>query len=135
MGTKFVIGATIIMGAIVLFFLSGGLKGGKVFYMTPEEFVNSKYNNGERARLTGRVQIGSVKISNDKPELRFTLEDGKEKIPIHYLGNVPESFAEGLDVVVDGRMGKDVFEAKELIVKCPSKYESRLPEKKTEKNE
>jgi len=133
MGTKFVIGVTIILGAVVLFFLSGGLKGGKVFYMTPQEFVNSKYNNRERVRLTGRVQIGSAKISNDKPELYFILEDEEAKIPIHYAGNVPESFAEGLDVVAEGRMGENFFEAKELIVKCPSKYESRLPEKKTEK--
>jgi len=129
---KVVIGITIIVGAFVLFFLSGGLKGGKVFYMTPEEFVTSKYNNGERVRLTGRVQIGSAKISTNKPEVNFILEDEKAKIAVHYLGNVPESFAEGIDVVAEGKMGENVFEAKDLIVKCPSKYESKLPEKKTE---
>lgn len=131
MSVKLVIGLTVTVGAVVLFFLSGGIKGGNVFYMTPEEFINSKYNNGERVRLIGRVQPGSVKVSNDKLELHFVLEDEKVKIAVRYLGDVPESFAEGLDVVADGKMGKNAFEAKDLIVKCPSKYESKLPEKKT----
>lgn len=128
MKTKFTIGITIILGAAIIFFLSGGVKEAKVFYMTPEEFIKSNYNNNERTRLTGRVETGSVRISNDRPEMNFTLEDEKEKIKIHYIGNVPESFAEEIDIVVDGRMGEGVFEAKEIIVKCPSKYESRLKE-------
>ncbi|MCX7830339.1 MAG: cytochrome c maturation protein CcmE [Acidobacteria bacterium] len=132
MRTKIVIGAVIIAGAVALFFLSGGVSSGKVFYMTPDEFVRSSNNNGERVRLTGRVEIGSVKLPAGKQELFFMLEDDKAKIPVHYKGNVPESFAEGRDIVAEGRMGDSFFEAKEIIVKCPSKYESILKEKKPE---
>ncbi len=130
MKTKFVIGITIIIGAVIIFFLSGGVKGAKVFYMTPDEFINAKFNGGERVRLTGRIETGSVKVSSENQELNFVLEDDKAKINIHYSGNVPESFAEGVDIIVDGRMGEGVFEARDIIVKCPSKYESRLKEKK-----
>ena len=39
---------------------------------------------------------------------------------------MPDAFQEGLQVVVDGRMdGQGTFQGRELIVKCPSKYESK----------
>lgn len=130
MRTKLIIGLTIVLGAVVLFFLSGGGKGRQVFYMTPTEFAAAGNNNGERARLTGRVGTGTIRIAANKLDLDFVMEDGTTKVPIHYKGTVPEAFAEGLDVVVDGRMGVSVFEAKEIIVKCPSKYESKLDRQK-----
>lgn len=133
MKTKIIICLTIAIGAVVLFFLSGGIKGGKVFYMTPQEFIISNFNGGERVRLTGRVALGSFTFSTEKLEMTFIMEDEKSKIPIHYKGNVPEAFAEGVDIVVEGSMKESVFEAKNIIVKCPSKYESKLKETKEEK--
>ena len=49
-------------------------------------------------------------------------------MPVHYQGAVPDAFQEGLEVVVDGRMGSRApSSGRELIVKCPSKYESKEP--------
>jgi cytochrome c-type biogenesis protein CcmE len=69
-----------------------------------------------------------VKLSKERLDLWFTLTEGDKSIPIHYRGAVPDAFKEGMEVVVDGRMqDSGTFEGRELIVKCPSKYESGEP--------
>jgi len=129
MRTKLIIGLTVMVGAVILFFLSGGGRSKQVFYMTPSEFLASPAKGGgERVRLTGRVEKGTVKIAENKLDLNFTMSDGGGKIPVHYKGTIPEAFAEDLEVVVDGRMASGIFEGREIIVKCPSKYESKLKE-------
>jgi hypothetical protein len=45
-------------------------------------------------------------------------------IPVVYAGTVPDIFREGIQVVVEGKMGSDgTFEAETLLAKCPSKYQ------------
>ena len=126
--TKLTVGITVMIGAVVLFFLSGGGKSGKVFYMTPTEFLSSPANAGGRVRLMGRVEKESVKASGGAPGMTFVMSDGGSRVQVRYKGVVPEAFAEGMEVVVDGRMSDTIFEARDIIVKCPSKYESRLEE-------
>ena len=128
MRTKLIVGLTVIVGAVILFFLSGGGKSKQVFYMTPSEFLASPAKGGDRVRLTGRVEKGTVNIAANKLDLNFTMTDGGGRIPVHYKGTIPEAFAEDLEVVVDGRMAGGIFEGREIIVKCPSKYESKLKE-------
>jgi cytochrome c-type biogenesis protein CcmE len=128
MRTKLIVGITVVLGSVILFFLSGGGKGKQVFYMTPSEFLSSPAKTVDRVRLTGRVEKNSVKIADNKLDLNFIMGDGQQQIPIHYKGTIPEAFAEELEVVVDGRMAGGNFEGKEIIVKCPSKYESKLKE-------
>ncbi|HQO20664.1 MAG TPA: hypothetical protein PLA03_09920 [Acidobacteriota bacterium] len=48
MRTKLIVGITVMVGAVVLFFLSGGGKSGNVFYMTPTEFLSSPAKAGDR---------------------------------------------------------------------------------------
>jgi cytochrome c-type biogenesis protein CcmE len=133
MKVKVIIGSTIILGAIFLFFLMGGGKSAKVFYQTPTDFLKSNFNNGERVRLTGKVEKGSISIAENKLDLNFNLIDENEKVKVHYKGTIPEAFAEDLEVVADGRHSNGIFEAKEIIVKCPSKYESKLDNKEDKK--
>lgn len=133
MKVKLIIGLTIAIGSIILFFLIGSGSSVKVFYQTPTDFVKSNFNNGERVRLTGKVEKGSVIIGQDKLDLQFVLIDANEKVKVHYRGTIPEAFAEELEVVADGRQINNIFEAKELIVKCPSKYESKLDNKEVKR--
>lgn len=128
MRTKLIVGITVMVGAVILFFLSGGGRSSHVFYMTPTEFLSSPAKAGERVRLMGRVEKESVRTSDNRLDLSFTMSDGAGRVPVHFRGAIPEAFAEGLEVVVDGRMSGALFEARDIIVKCPSKYESRLQE-------
>jgi len=126
MRVKLMVAFIIAAGAAAIFFLSGTATDGKaVYYYSPTEYLAKPDMAKERLRLKGKIEPGTVRLSGDRLDLSFSVTDGQKSLPVHYRGAVPDSFQEGLEVVVDGRMGSaGVFEGRELIVKCPSKYES-----------
>jgi cytochrome c-type biogenesis protein CcmE len=57
--------------------------------------------------------------------------DGAQVFPVVYRGIAPDTFTDGVDVVVEGRMGEDgTFRATTLLAKCASRYESAPGEEK-----
>jgi len=49
-------------------------------------------------------------------------------VPVHYQGVLPDMFAEGRDVIVEGRYDAGgALAAKTLMTSCPSKYEPEKP--------
>ena len=71
---------------------------------------------------------GSVQFDQRTLDLRFTIVDietGRTSFPVHYQGPLPDTFEEGVDVVVEGRFTEaGVFEASTLLTKCGSRYEA-----------
>lgn len=126
MRVKITIAAIIVAGAATLFFLTGTGTSEEVLYVGPTEFkADAKLRQG-RVRLKGNIVAGTVQSSSDKMHLWFDIGDGKESVRVHYQGAVPDAFQEGLEAVVDGRMAPSgIFEGRELVVKCPSKYEAK----------
>ena len=47
-------------------------------------------------------------------------------LPVRYNGVLPDMFADGRDVIVEGRVEQGVFQADTLLTTCPSKYEAEL---------
>ncbi|HTM19676.1 MAG TPA: cytochrome c maturation protein CcmE [Kofleriaceae bacterium] len=85
--------------------------------------------------LHGYVEAGSIKSDvvgqKTKREFVLTLNDGRMKV--RHEGPVPDTFREGAEVVARGKLVQDaggelVFEARELMAKCPSKYEGGGPQ-------
>ena len=131
MRVKLMVAFIIAAGAAAILLLSMTSGEKPVFYYGPSEVLAQPSLAKERLRLKGKIEPGTIQLSPEKLDLNFKVTDGKKSIPVHYHGVVPESFQEGLEVVVDGRMGGGgVFEGHELIVKCPSKYESKDNESK-----
>jgi cytochrome c-type biogenesis protein CcmE len=51
--------------------------------------------------------------------------DGGQTFPVVYRGIAPDTFTDSVDVVVEGRMGRDgTFRATTLLAKCASRYEN-----------
>jgi cytochrome c-type biogenesis protein CcmE len=52
--------------------------------------------------------------------------DGSASVPVRYVGQVPDPFREGREVIVKVRKQGEVFvgEPDSLITKCPSKFEA-----------
>lgn len=72
---------------------------------------------------------GSSQYDLDTNKLVLTLrEDGWAKMIVEYDGTRPGNFDDATKIVAIGRYEKEkaVFEAKELLVKCPTKYEGRV---------
>jgi len=92
---------------------------------------------GEARRATGLVQVNGQIADKDyviKPQeqyLRFNLKDQKgEVMPVVYHGVIPGNFDQATMVVAIGRYKGDRFEADQLLVKCPSKYQAEAEKQK-----
>src|SRR5205085_12641478 len=80
-------------------------------------------------KLGARVVPGSIERAAGGREYAFLVSDGAQTIPVVYHGIAPDTFTDGVDVVVEGRMGQDgKFRATTLLAKCASRYEN-APEK------
>jgi cytochrome c-type biogenesis protein CcmE len=84
--------------------------------------------DGKNVQVGGRVLDGT--ISRDDAGVHFTIQDlsGKsDTVQVDYSGQMPNTFAAGVDVVVVGKYlaTDDLISADELQTKCPSKYEGK----------
>ncbi|MBI4758133.1 MAG: cytochrome c maturation protein CcmE, partial [Chloroflexi bacterium] len=58
----------------------------------------------------------------------FTLVDDRgDRMEIVYKGLKPANFDQATGVVAVGQYQNGVFQAKQLLVKCPSKYQEQGP--------
>jgi cytochrome c-type biogenesis protein CcmE len=127
----FMAGAIVVLG-VVGYLMVTGMKDSMTYYYTPDELA-SKLAADPSARelgvkVGGRVMPGSVTFDQKTLDLRFTLvdiESGKPRFPVHYQGPLPDTFQEGRDVVVEGRVNSaGQFEATTVLTKCGSRYEA-----------
>jgi cytochrome c-type biogenesis protein CcmE len=51
------------------------------------------------------------------------VNDTGETMTVHYSGVKPGNFEEAVQIVAIGSYQEGVFEAEQLLVKCPSKYQ------------
>jgi len=116
----------IVVGFAVLF--SVGLKGSLVYYLTVSEFMDPgrRTDLGDHFRVNGNVLRGSIEKHQGRPGARFILTDGSKQLPVVYDKEVPDTFVDGSEAVVEGSLGADgTFVAATLLAKCPSKYEAQ----------
>jgi len=85
----------------------------------------------EARSASGLVQVNGKLADKDyilKPEeqfLRFNLKDEHgDVMPVEYRGVIPGNFDQAVSVVAIGKFEGDHFEAEQLLVKCPSKYQA-----------
>ena len=85
----------------------------------------------EARRSPGLVQVNGVLadrnyvLKRDEQFLEFKLRDGRgEILPVAYRGVIPGNFDQATSIVAIGRYQGDHFEAEQLLVKCPSKYQA-----------
>lgn len=90
--------------------------------------------NGDTYRLNGVVSSGAPKDAAvqaiSAEGVRFTIhdqEDATKTVEILYKGVVPDTFKDGREIVVTGKMEGGTFVAKRdtLLTKCPSKFEGK----------
>jgi cytochrome c-type biogenesis protein CcmE len=110
-----------VAGAGVLGVLAlSGLDDQLVYYRTPSE-VTASAGQGERLRLGGQVESGS--LHREGSQLRFTLTDGAHDVPVVYVGDTTAVFQEGQGAVVEGTLdGRGTFHAESLMVKHSNSY-------------
>ena len=81
----------------------------------------------KRLQLHGFVVPDSILRKRDSLDWRFRVENNGSIVDASYTGVVPDTFKDGAEVVVKGRLGPDGFlvEPNGVMAKCPSKYEPK----------
>lgn len=127
---KFIAGIGVIAIALA-YLVYGGVRDTMVYYLTVGELkgrVPSVYR--DKVRVSGTVVPGSIKKGMDG-SLEFKITDGKQAIDVQYSGIVPDIFRDNVEAVVEGLYTpQNIFKAKVLLAKCPTKYDPANPSNK-----
>jgi len=93
-----------------------------MFFFDPSQIAAGQAPQGERFRLGGMVEKGSVVKSEGSLDIRFLVTDFKHTVPVKYSGILPDLFREGQGVVAHGRLQNGTFVADEILAKHDEKY-------------
>ena len=126
--TKFIIGGVLVLGTAG-YLMATAIGETGMYYLTPGELTAKVkgdptfYNTG--VKMGARVVPGTIARQPDGRAVTFSVTDGNQVIPVSYRGVIPDTFTDSVDVVVEGRLGRDgTFRATTLLAKCASRYEN-----------
>ena len=92
-----------------------------VFFFSPTQVAAKEAPVGRTFRIGGIVEQGSVK--RDGVEVRFTVTDTAQGLPVVYRGTLPDLFREGKMVVAQGQLdASGIFRAREVLAKHDENY-------------
>ena len=93
-----------------------------VFFYTPSEIAEKHLETGQRFRLGGLVENGSVK-RGEGTTVGFVITDKRSTLPVTFTGVLPDLFREGQGVVAEGVLNSDgVFRADSVLAKHDENY-------------
>ena len=150
---KFIIGGLLIIAAVVYLIISS-TKASAQYFLTVDELAakgNSVQNRD--IRISGAVIGDSIEYDPQTLTLTFTvanipgdnkvieqqgglaavlkaavLDPSRNRLTVTYVGPKPDLLRDQAQAIMTGKVGQDgVFQADELLLKCPTKYEDAVP--------
>lgn len=111
--------ATLAMGGVLAAFVKNASP-----YVTVAE---AKQSHADGVHLAGDLIKSSLQTDPKSGQIRFQLKDSDGNLAnVLYIGSTPGNLTEATKVVAIGGMDThNVFVSHQLLVKCPSKYESQ----------
>jgi cytochrome c-type biogenesis protein CcmE len=118
--------ATILGGLAVLGVAAGlilyALSDAIVFFYTPSEVVAKQVGPGQRIRLGGLVEKGTL-VRGADANVSFIVTDMTKTLPVAYRGQLPDLFREGQGVVAEGSLdASGIFQADTVLAKHDENY-------------
>jgi len=112
------------IGAVlVVAFLAYGASSFKS-NLTPYVSFGEAMQSPAKVQVAGALVEGSSAYIDEEQELRFVIFDENGlRMPVRYRGVKPANFEEATQIVAVGAYDGTAFEAEQLLVKCPSKYQ------------
>ena len=151
--SKFLVGGLLILAAVVYLIISNTTAGAQYFFTIDELFDKGAEAYGTPARVAGAVIGETINYDPETLTLTFTVahmpadkdildqEGGlamalnqavndptRQRMEVVYYGVKPDLLQNEAQAIMTGKLGEDgVFEAEELLLKCPTKYEEAVP--------
>ena len=113
----------LILASVILtvFLILQSLKENVVYFQSPSEIKSLIELSKKKIRVGGMVKEQSIFINSN--EVNFIITDYKNEINVIYSGAVPNLFAEGKGVVVEGFLkDKNYFLATKILAKHDENY-------------
>lgn len=151
---KFWIGGLLIIAAVV-YLIYSSTQASAQYFMTVEELnAQGASAQGRDLRLSGAVIGDSIQYDPQTLNLTFTIasipgdnneiealgglakvladavaDPNRQRITVVYNGPKPDLLRDEAQAIITGQLGADgIFQAEELLLKCPTKYEEAVPE-------
>jgi cytochrome c-type biogenesis protein CcmE len=119
---KLLVGGIIVVGAIG-YLIFNAASGAAAYYLTIEE-LEEQGPSKRNVRVSGLIVGESIVWEPRDLRLEFEIVDQSGRLAVAYDGARPDMFQDGAEVVVEGRYTSEgIFEARTMLLKCPSKYE------------
>ena len=152
--TKLILGIVIIIAAVVYLIASSTLSQSQYFLTVEELQSNQAEYVGKNVRMSGAVLGDTIEYDPQTLELTFQVaqipgdhrvieqmggmsvvlaqaahDPTLPKMTVHYVGPRPDLLKDEAQAIITGSLDENgIFQASELLLKCPSKYQSELPE-------
>lgn len=151
---KFIVGGLLIITAIAYLIISS-TRASAQYFLTVDELIAKGSSVSDRdLRISGAVIGDSIKYDPQTLTLTFDVAhvpgDNKEieaqgglaevlhaavsdpnraRLKVTYNGVKPDLLRNEAQAIMTGKIGSDgVFQAEELLLKCPTKYEEAVPQ-------
>jgi cytochrome c-type biogenesis protein CcmE len=150
---KFLIGF-LLMAVAVVYLIASSTQAAAQYYLTIDELA-AKGDSilGRDLKISGAVDGETIAYDPETLTLRFTVanvpgdmdeieaagglavvlhqavsDPNTRRLQVVYVGPKPDLLRNEAQAILTGRMGDDgVFQASELLLKCPTRYEEEIP--------
>jgi len=119
--------ATVFVAALSGLLYTTLSEGTEYFMGVDEVMAQPETWQGKRLNLHGYVVEKSILRKPDSLDYRFHVQNNGKIVQVDYTGVVPDTFKDGSEVVLKGRLSPHGFvvEPNGVVAKCPSKYEEQ----------
>lgn len=123
---KFLIGGVVVV-AVVAVLIATSFGGSTSDYLTIAQVKALAPDQTRDSRVAGAIIPESINWNTREVRLTFEIKDETGSLSISYRGPQPDMLVDAVEAVAIGRYdpSAQVFEAEELLMKCPSKYEEK----------
>jgi cytochrome c-type biogenesis protein CcmE len=116
------IGTCLVVLGVAVGLVLFAMRDSIVFFYSPSEVAKMQIAPGQRFRLGGLVETGSV-VRSEGTTVRFVVTDMAKTLPVTFTGVLPDLFREGQGVVAEGTLAADgTFQADNVLAKHDEKY-------------
>lgn len=154
---KFLIGGLLILASVVYLIISGTAAGAR-YFITVESLLSNADYVGQTVRISGAVIGDTIEFvaDEDSTTITFTMTNIPDTFDdlastLHEAVNdpdapritvvvrnqpMPDLLQHEAQAIVSGYLGEDgIFYANELLLRCPSRYESDIPQQSANSDE